>query len=106
VGPVPINGQTIVLLNNGQVMVLGNGAYGQLEKRPALTPALRSRSPYPVHLQSSRRRGDTFYLVIADDLYAIGGNNGGQVGTGTPSGAVDGIERDPGQVSIPLRRLP
>jgi alpha-tubulin suppressor-like RCC1 family protein len=86
-GSVPNNGQTIVLLNNGQVMVWGNGAYGQLENG-----GLDARTPIPFAVPGSpsviSAGGDTFYLVIADDLYAIGGNNGGQVGTGTPSGAV------------------
>jgi alpha-tubulin suppressor-like RCC1 family protein len=81
-GSVASNGQTIVLLRNGHVMVWGNGAYGQLGNggHDAVNPIPFAVPGRPSVIASG---GGTLYLVIAHDLYAIGQNNGGQAGTGT-----------------------
>ncbi len=86
-GSVADNGQTVVLLKNGQVMVWGNGDYGQLGNGGGNALA---RIPFAVPGQPSviASGGGTFYLVIAQDLYAIGENNDGQAGTGTSGSSV------------------
>jgi alpha-tubulin suppressor-like RCC1 family protein len=86
-GSVATNGQTMVLLESGQVMVWGNGAYGQLENGGgnALTPISFAVPGSPSVITSG---GGTFYLVIANDLYAIGENKNGQAGTGTSEASV------------------
>jgi alpha-tubulin suppressor-like RCC1 family protein len=86
-GSLGTNGQTIVLLKNGQVMGWGNGAYGQLENGDddALTAIPFAVPGEPSAIASG---GGTVYLVIAHRLYTIGENNSGQAGTGTPNGSV------------------
>ena len=86
-GSVAGNGQTIVVLENGRAMVWGNGAYGQLGNGggDALNPIPLALPGSPSVVASG---GGTLYVVIANDLYAIGENNRGQAGTGTPDKAV------------------
>jgi alpha-tubulin suppressor-like RCC1 family protein len=81
------NGQTILLLKDGQVMVWGNGTYGQLGNGAgdAVGPIPFAVPARPSVIASG---GGTLYLVIAGNLYSIGENDGGQAGSGTSGSSV------------------
>jgi alpha-tubulin suppressor-like RCC1 family protein len=104
-GSVAWNGQTMVVLQNGEVMVWGNGAYGQLGNGGADAPTpIPFTVPSPPSVIASG--GGTFYLVIDRELYAIGDNHGGQAGTGTPDDSVtDLTEIQSGVLSVAATAL-
>jgi alpha-tubulin suppressor-like RCC1 family protein len=85
-GNGPRDGQTLVMLSDGSVYAWGANSAGQLG-----TGNTRSKSspvqifpPAGVTYQALATGGDASYAVSASgDVYAWGGNSGGQLGDGT-----------------------
>jgi alpha-tubulin suppressor-like RCC1 family protein len=83
------NGQSIALLRNGQVWAWGNDAWGQLgngETEPYSDVPVQSTA-LPSQEWSYVATGGTssFALDSAGNVYAWGGDSGGQLGDGTES---------------------
>jgi alpha-tubulin suppressor-like RCC1 family protein len=102
-GSLGNNGQTLVLLANGQLFAWGDDRYGQLGNgttgdEPSPVPF---SPPVGVTYQSLATSGATSYAIsTSGDVYAWGANSQGQAGDGNRTAVLTPVKVDSGATAI------
>lgn len=102
-GNGPHDGQTLVMLSNGSVYAWGANSAGQLgtgNTRPKKSP-VRISPPAGVTYRALASGGDASYAVsTTGNVYAWGGNDGGQLGDGTKTASRTPVHVESGATSL------